>query len=277
MLKDSLQGFLLNKEEYRGVLVRLNDSYQEIIQAHAYPFPIAQLLGEGLVAVALLGSHLKRKGKLILQIETPDCVRLLATEINERHGIRGLAQWRDEVPFTKSLLVTGQFAITLMPIKGESYQGIVPLVQHSMAKSLEQYFQSSEQVYSRILLACDGKAAAGLLLQRLPQTQDPSLDHETLDFFLNSLQLQELLYDESEVLLYKLFHEQLVEIFPAEPIKFECTCNYEKMQAAVRMLGKEEALTLLSTHKTIDVTCEYCNHSYQFDRPEVESIFGRQH
>lgn len=272
-MQDHLQAFIINTEEYRGVLVHLDQCYQEINELHAYPLPIAKLLGEALAAVSLLGHNIKQEGKLALQIQSSGCIKLLVAEANHQRGIRGLVQWRDDLPLTGNLIEAGKFAMTLMPKNGERYQGVVPLVQHDIAKSLEAYFNQSEQIFTRILLACDGTRAAGLLLQKLPLEHEPTLDTNTLNLMLDTVQADELLNDSNEQLLHKLFHEQTVHLFDQEAIRFECTCNHDKMIAAVKMLGKEDAFELLSTHKNVEVVCEFCNHRYGFDKAEVEKIF----
>lgn len=272
-MHDQLQTFIINQEEYRGVLVHLNNSYQEMAALHAYPAPIAKLLGEALAGVSLLGHQLKQAGKLALQIETHDSIKLLVAEMNHHHGIRGLVQWRDNIPFTDPLINEGKFAITLMPKQGERYQGIVPLLGYGIAESLESYFTQSEQIFSRLLLACNGKHAAGLLVQRLPTEKNLDLDTETLSFLLKTVKEEELLFDTCEQLLHKLFHEYEVKVFPPEAIHFECTCNHQKMENAVKLLGKEEAHEILSTNKSLEVTCEFCNRHYAFDKAEVDQIF----
>ena len=277
-MTDQYQAFILNNHEYRGVIVHLESSYQKIIHMHEYPEAIARHLGELLAAAALLGNNLKQKGRLALQIETAEHVKFLVAEINDEHGIRGLAQWRNEFTMNDEIFSSGKFALTMMPEHGERYQGIVPLVGHSIAKSLEAYFTQSEQVVTRLILAANNEKAAGLLLQKLPASKDSfeenKLDPTAIQLILDTVRGQELLYDSPATLLRKLFHDCTVEVFPHETIRFSCTCSREKMESAIRLMGKEEANEILSTHKTIDVTCDFCNDHYGFDRAEVDALFG---
>ena len=67
------------------------------------------------------------------------------------------------------LLAGGQLAITIDPVKGQRYQGIVPLVEDSLAHSLDAYFRQSEQLGTRLWLSAGDGCAAGMLLQQLPQ------------------------------------------------------------------------------------------------------------
>ena len=48
------------------------------------------------------------------------------------------------------------------------YQGLVALDSATLDQAFEAYFEQSEQLPSRLLLACDGQREAGLLLQKLP-------------------------------------------------------------------------------------------------------------
>ncbi len=72
----------------------------------------------------------------------------------------------------------GRCAITLDPkdrFPGQQpYQGVVPLhgdhreKLDKLSDVLEHYMLQSEQLDTRLILAADGKVAAGLLIQRLP-------------------------------------------------------------------------------------------------------------
>ena len=273
-MHDTLQSFILNDGEYRGLLIHLDDCYQDVLSLHTYPKPLAHLLGEALASAVLLSYHLKQAGKLALQIETPGFVKMLVAEANHKRGIRGLIQWRDDYLPDSPLLESGKFAITMMPKNSAYYQGIVPIIQQNIATSLEAYFTQSEQIFTQILLVSTDKKIAGLFIQKLPNETEPALDSRTLNFLLKTVKDQELLEDQPEKLLHKLFHEYTVRLFEPEKIHFECTCTHEKMVNAVKMLGKEDALALIRTHKQVEVICEFCNQHYRFDQHEIEHIFS---
>lgn len=276
--QDALQAFQINHGEYRGVLVHLEKTYHEIAQMHHYPLIIQCLLGQALAAVSLLGHNLKQEGKLALQFSSAqETLKLLLVEINQQLDIRGLIQWQAENIFTnENILPEGQIALTLTPLHGERYQGIVPTVAGSLAKSLESYFSQSEQIFTRILLVANEHTAAGLLLQKMPEKESAMLEltPDVINFLLATVKKEELLNDSNEVFLRKFFHEHDVELFQTNAINFKCSCTVEKMSNAVRLLGEEEAESILSTHQYIEVTCDFCNRHYQFERAEVRKIFA---
>ena len=64
--------------------------------------------------------------------------------------------------------------MTIDPGAGkERYQGIVPIDKDGLSAVLQEYFDRSEQLPTRLWLAADDNALAGLLLQKMPDRQAP--------------------------------------------------------------------------------------------------------
>lgn len=273
---DSLQHFTINQGEYRGTLVHLSNSYQQISQLHDYPSPIQHLLGEALAAISLLGHGLKQPGKLALQVQSSHVIKLLVVEINDHHDIRGLAQWDSDQFFSIPLkLQQGQLALTFLPQHGQQHQGIVPIIGGQLADSLSHYFNQSEQLFTRVLLIANDSQAAGLMIQKMPDfsQEDFALSVEEITLLLQTISPQELLSDAPSTLLHNVFHQHDVTLFDAQAIQFKCTCDLMKMANAVRLLGYEDAMSLLSTHKIIEVKCDFCNQHHGFNADEVQALF----
>ena len=53
----------------RGRIARLSSVVDDILNRHAYPEPVANLLGEACALAALVGSSLKFEGRLIVQAQ----------------------------------------------------------------------------------------------------------------------------------------------------------------------------------------------------------------
>jgi len=275
-MTDQLHNFMLNEGEYRGTLVQLSHSYQQIIQLHQYPLAISQLLGEALAAISLFGHNIKQTGKLALQLQGHDFIHLLLVEMSGQGEIRGLVQWDDEVSIKCPLYLNeGQLAITLTPIEGERHQGIVPIIGGTLAESLTYYFGQSEQIFSRLILCANEHQAAGIFLQKMPAFEETEfkLSVEEAHLLISTLQPQELFKDTAAELLHKLFYEHDVTLFETQAVQFKCQCSHEKMASAVQLLGFDDAMDLLITHKKVTVTCEFCNQHYDFDNNEVRALF----
>jgi len=74
---DHVLPFHTGRAEAMGRIVRLGPSIDEILNAHAYPEPVARVLGEALALTAMLATTVKIEGRLILQTSTDGPLRML--------------------------------------------------------------------------------------------------------------------------------------------------------------------------------------------------------
>ncbi len=282
--KDSLQRFLFENVAVRGEIVRLEDSFTTIMLQHQYPRVIQKILGEMLVAACLLSASIKLKGRITVQFQGKGNVRLLLAQSNHELQIRGLAQWEGELTQEELLkqLKEGILAIMIDPDVegGQRYQGIVAWEGDSLARSLEGYFNHSEQLPTRLWLAVNEKRAAGLLLQVMPQAAS-QLDKETkeqedwehINHLTSTITADELLNLDNTILLHRLYVEEDVRVFSPSPVVFRCTCSMVRSENALRLLSEEEVEEELRDKQALVVTCEFCSQEYRFDRVDIARIF----
>ena len=76
-----------------AVSVRLGPAVDEILSRHAYPQPVAKLLGEALVLTVMLGSALKIEGRFILQTQSDGPVRMLVVDFIAPDKVRACARF----------------------------------------------------------------------------------------------------------------------------------------------------------------------------------------
>lgn len=278
--KDIIQRFLFENANVRGEIVRLEQSFQTIVEQHQYPPIIRQLLGQFLVVASLLSAIIKFKGRLTIQFQSKGRLKLLLAQCNNDFHLRGLAQWEENLTEEDILaeLKTGTLIISMNPdATGQRYQGVVAWQGNSIAQSIEGYFKDSEQLPTRLWLAINETTAAGLLLQVMPKNaEQPYLldqDWEHLTYLSDTLTSDELLTLSNETLLYRLFSQEQVRLFESAPVIFSCECSVKRSEDAILLLGKEEAEQELQDNQVMTVTCEFCNKKYTFDRIDVANIF----
>lgn len=268
---------MFDELDIRGVVSGLKKTCSDCFENHNYPPVIKQVLGEMLAAVSLLSSNLKFEGRLILQAQGQGNVRLLMAETNQHRDVRAIARLEGDVPdnatFTE-LLPQGQVVLTIEPENGQRYQGVVPLDGENLAKCLESYFVSSEQLPTYVQLASDGETAAGLMLQVLPAEGSGQDDWERISFLASTLKSIELLELDNETLLYRLFHEETCRLYEPDSVQFKCTCSRERSLSSLKLVGKADLLSLIEEEGCIDVSCQFCNHHYIFDQTDVEALFS---
>ena len=308
-----LHKFLFDGLPVRGSIVRLTDAWTDILarrQANratgAWPSPVAELLGEMAAAGALMQSNIKFNGALVLQIFGDGPVKVAVAEVQPDLGLRVTAKVVGEVAVDARLadMVNrgnkGRCAITLDPkdrFPGQQpYQGVVPLhgdrreKLDRLSEVLEHYMLQSEQLDTKLILAADGKVAAGLLIQRLPLEGQGNLagsmvsranedeigvneDYNRIATLAASLTRDELLELDVDTILHRLFWEEKVLRFEPQTPRFACTCSRERVAGMIRGLGQEEADSILADQGEIDVACEFCGQQYRFDAVDAAQIF----
>ncbi len=283
-MSDFSQRFLFEDTDVRGELVELDQSYAEVLAKHAYPEPVAQLLGEMLAAVTLLSDILKYDGLLVLQARSAGPVPLLMVECSSEREIRGIARYDAAALGTAStlreLMPEGVLAMTVDPKVGQRYQGIVSLDSETLSDCLSDYFALSQQLPSRFWLNADGRRARGLLLQQLPADrltdgEERAASWEHLVTLADTLTAEELLGLDNETLLYRLYHQEVVRVFDAEPLRFGCSCSRERSANALVSLGEADALQLVEEQGgAVHIDCQFCNQRYPFDAADIAQLFA---
>lgn len=277
-MTDSLQRFIFEQAPIRGEMVQLAATWQAVTERHDYPAPLRQVLGELMAAGALLAATLKFDGTLILQLHGSGPVKLIVVECTSDHAMRATAKWEGAIPEgdLRVLLGSGRFVISLVPESGQqSYQGVVDLNADSIAAALEHYMAVSEQIATRLWLACDDTRAAGLLLQKLPERDSADADAwPRAEHLAGTVRQDELLGLEPQQLLHRLFHEEDLRVFEPRPVYFRCSCSRERVIGMLRMLGRDEVRSVVAERGEVEVRCEFCNRRYAFDAVDGEEIFA---
>ncbi len=284
--EDVLAPFVFEHGAVRGAVVSLDDACAEILACHDYPRALARLLAELLAASTLLASTLKFNGTLIVQLQGDGPVRLLVVECDAKLTLRATAQWSDEIhalPADADLATLaggagrGRLAITLDPKDGgPMYQGIVALEAASIATLIEHYLETSEQIPSRMVLAAAGAQTRGLLLQRLPGggEADTALWLRAVAALREMPPMRLLDAPTPAALLAAQFDEDDLRLFRSKPARFGCSCTRERVDNALRMVGREEVEDILAEQGEVSVTCEFCNREYGFSPDQARALFA---
>ena len=282
--RDSLQRFVFERARVRGELVRLDASWREVLRRHPYPPALRAALGELMAASALLSATLKFDGgALVLQIQGGGPVTLLVVECQSDLSLRAAATWEGDLdvlgpePTLRALAAGGRCALTLDPGPGrQAYQSVVPMEGLTTAEVLERYMARSEQLETRLLLAADERRAAGVLLQKLPEAGGRPADAdadlwERASLLLATLTRDELLGEPGAAILRRLFHQEDLRLFETMPVRFACRCSRERVGGVIRMIGADEARSILAERGEIAVTCEFCRETYVFGPDQTEA------
>lgn len=276
---DSILRFIFDDTDIRGEWVQLDQTYRDALTHHHYPPAVRRLTGEFLAAVALLGATLKFDGSIILQARSDGEIPLIMAEANSRQEVRAIVHGAEQAVSDsfQGLLGSGTLSITIDPVGGQRYQGIVPLDGESLSACLESYFRQSEQLPTRIWLAADGERAGGLFLQELPSTgavEARVAQWQHLTVLAGSVQWRELLDLPGATLLHRLFHQEQLRLLRSDAVRFRCSCSRARTESMLVGLGRDELEQILAEQGEISVNCEFCNQLYRFTPADVDALFA---
>ena len=301
-----LHKFLFEGLPVRGMIVRLTDSWREVLQRReavgGYPREVRELLGEMAAAGVLMQANIQFNGALVLQVFGDGPVKLAVTEVRPDLGFRATAKVTADVPAGARLEAMlnvqgrGRCAITLDPqdrLPGQQpYQGIVPLhgdrrePLQQVSEVLEHYMLQSEQLDTRLVLAADDQVAAGLLIQRMPVEGEANLagrrneddigrseDFARIAMLAATLTREELLGLEAARILHRLFWQETVRRLDVLHPRFACSCSRERVRAMLLGLGREESDSLIAERGEVEVGCDFCGRHYRFDAVDIGEMF----
>ena len=278
MNSDNLYRFLFQQRNVRGELVQLSSSLDQMLLHHSYPQPVKQLLAELVAATSLLTATLKFEGDIAVQIQGDGPVRFAAVNGTDQQQFRAVVRMQAEITGSsfRDLIGEGYLLVTITPKQGERYQGIIPLSGDSLTTTLEAYFAQSEQLPTRLYLYTDLQLehcrAAGFMLQVLPvEQQKAKADFDDLVMLSDTLTQAEIFDLPAEQLLYRLFHQEQVELFSPQQVSFVCGCSREKCSSAIVSLGRDVINEHIAEGK-LDISCEYCNKTYHFSPDDLTQL-----
>ncbi|HEI8868531.1 MULTISPECIES: Hsp33 family molecular chaperone HslO [Gammaproteobacteria] len=278
---DQLHRYLFENYAVRGELVTISETYRQILANHDYPVPVQTLLGEMLVATSLLTATLKFDGDITVQLQGDGPLKLAVINGNNQQEMRGVARLQGEIADDSTLhqmIGNGVMVITITPAEGERYQGIVALEGATLAACLENYFQQSEQLPTRLFIrtgeAAGQPAAGGMLLQVLPAQDDKNADDfDHLVQLTHTIKSEELFTLPANEVLYRLYHQEEVTLYEPQPVMFRCTCSRQRCADALLTLPAEEVAEMLEQDGNIDMHCDYCGSHYLFTPTDVAALY----
>lgn len=271
-MKGRLWQLSLPGQPVRGAFVSLGEDWVELVASRAYAETPAALLGQVMVAMPLLATHLKNPARMSLQISQAGAVKLLTAQAGTDGTLRGLIKTDGDALDVGAL--NGQLVVTLEPENStEKYQGIVPLEGENPAAWLRRYFHQSEQVETRLILCADQHGAQGLMLQAVPGSSDQASDAIDWQGAMDAMAVDVLPPEPGEWLSIMLGMDLRVSEEPQDVV-IHCPCSEASVSRMLVGLGQDEVREILQEQGSVSVECGFCGHDYRFDAAHVEALFA---
>ncbi len=114
------------------------------------------------------------------------------------------------------------------------------------------------------------------LLQMMPDATDEDIricEHVLSGLKPMSTLMQE--YDDSSLdqLVKDMFED--AQILETRDIQFHCGCDREKTEKVLMTLPKKDIEELMGQDEGINITCNFCNNEYHFDKDDLQKILDK--
>lgn len=275
---DSIKRFLFKDLNIRGQHVHLNEAWQKMIEDRHYPPALTEVLGELTAMAVIMANGLKHPGKITIQVQGQGPVNLLVVEATHELKIKGVAKTNETITDQNTLgelLGDGNILVTMENTLTDSFfQSFVERKENSVARSFENFLSQSEQQPSKLWLAADDTAIGGVVIQKLPETDEIDGDGwNRITTLSDTLKDEELLTLDTHTLLHRLFHEETIELFEPQHIEYDCPQDPRKIEQMVKALGEEEARKIIEEQGEIVVHNEMCNFHLRLTAKDLDRIF----
>ena len=200
------------------------------------------------------------------------------------------------------MLGTGVFGVTIdQGPDMKPYQGMTPLSGASLSACAETYFAQSEQLATRFnVIGAHAQMpgdephwrAGGMMIQQLPGQGGTAPDEPAgeeglmtaddvaamagtereehwrrIGHLMRTVEEHELVgpHLAPEGLLYRLFHEETPRVWPAQSVRFGCTCSAERVQAALAQYSPDDLADMTTEDGRVTADCQFCSAHYELD------------
>ncbi|MCP3810360.1 Hsp33 family molecular chaperone HslO [Paenibacillus sp. Lou8.1] len=273
----------------RAFAVRTTQLVEELRRRHdTYPTATAAL-GRTLTAGAIMGSMLKGKERLTIQVKGDGPIGQIVVDANAVGEVRGyVTEPHVHLPSNNmgKLDVAGAVGtegfIHIIKDLGlkEPYRGSTPIISGELGEDFTYYFAKSEQTPSAVglgvLVDTDNSVivAGGFIIQLLPGLNDDEIT--AIENAVSSIPPVTALLDQGleldEMLRWMLPD---VRILDELDIHFQCECSRERVEKTLISLGESELEQLIEEEGQAEVVCHFCNEAYQFNKDELQNLLDQ--
>ncbi|MET3211023.1 UNVERIFIED_CONTAM: molecular chaperone Hsp33 [Paenibacillus sp. PvR008] len=273
----------------RAFAVRTTELVEELRRRHdTYPTATAAL-GRTLTAGAIMGSMLKGKERLTIQVKGDGPIGQIVVDSNAVGEVRGyVSEPHVHLPSNSmgKLDVAGAVGtegfIHIIKDLGlkEPYRGSTPIISGELGEDFTYYFAKSEQTPSAVglgvLVDTDSSVivAGGFIIQLLPGLDDDEIT--AIENAVGSIPPVTALLDQGleldEMLRWMLPD---VRVLDEMDIHFQCECSGERVEKTLISLGESELKQLIEEEGQAEVVCHFCNEAYQFNKDELQNLLDQ--
>ena len=165
----------------------------------------------------------------------------------------------------------------------EPYIGHVKLCTGEIGDDIALYYARSEQIPSVVALGVlvdrdySVKAAGGMILQVMPEATDEQITQ--LEAMVREMPAITTMLEEGQTpedILAFALRDFASYTFETSETSYKCDCSRERIERAVRSLGKAEIQDIIDKQINAELVCHFCNQKYVVSKAELEEMLKEE-
>ncbi len=281
--------------QIKAVTADTTETVAEAQRRHQASPTTTAAMGRVITAAALLGSTLKGSNRLTVFVNGDGPAGRLVATCDAQGNLRGYVQNpQAQLPPTADnkldvagVVGSGQLVASYDLGLGEPYSGSSPIISGEIGADVAYYLTTSEQIPSAVGLGVlvSGQnavqAAGGFMIQALAEEESGDLAARRARVLEEIAERTSEINSISRMIDSGTTPEQLAKKFTEglsarqiakDELRFCCSCDQHRAGRILRCMNEEEIADILYEDGQVEITCEFCRTSYQFDAAEVEGI-----
>ena len=152
------------------------------------------------------------------------------------------------------------------------------LVTGEVAEDLAQYMVESEQIPAAVglgvLVDTDRtiKAAGGFIVQLMPGAPEELITALEDNIFVMDQLTTVLAEDGVDEAVRQVLKGLEYETVMRVPVEYRCNCSRERVEQALRSVGREELEDMAASGEETEVSCQFCDRVYRFGPEELRAL-----
>lgn len=271
--------------------ITARDTVQRAHEIHGTTPLASAALGRVLCAAAMIGSDIKAEnGSVTLQINGGGPAGTILAVSDSSGNPRGyLLNPGVDLPKKQNgkLDVGGAVGMDgfLTVVKdldmASPYTGKVALVSGEIAEDVTSYLYISEQTPASCALGVlvdvdlSIKKAGGYIIRLLPGASDEIAGK--VEQLITGIEAVTTLYDwgmTPEDVVRHALPDFGMKIVNKKAIEYKCSCGRGRVERALISIGREELADMARQNENTEITCQFCDRTYIFDREQIVKLTG---
>lgn len=283
-IKSNVTRFLFDNHGVRGEIAQIYEPCKDLLKNHNYEPSIKKLMLELIASSVLVADLMKKDDEVLIHIKGGKgnkAIDYAVVNINKDFSFYGSCIKREgnnyeNATFKDLIGEGGVLIISIRSANNNMWQGVVPLEHDNISLSLEDYFNKSAQLPTKIFIYTDEEkeCACGVMLQVVAAIENnkESLDH--LSILTATLTQDEIINLDTHKILSLLFAEEDTRVFEPHAVSFKCICSKERFENVLMSLQQQDLKDLIDDGKATMI-CHHCNSQYTFNKDELLQILRK--